>query len=86
MYQSSTSDLSIRTNISPDYFEVDSEPKKAWSGVIGAFFGTWFGQDVDRVRRPTVMLTVEGGVGNRQGILASLRYEYDLLKWVGTAT
>lgn len=57
----------------------DGRSHSAWSGVIGAFFGTWFGCDSKRVRRPTVMLTVEGGVGDRQGALVSLRYEYDVV-------
>jgi len=30
-------------------------------------------------RRPDLMLTVEGGVGNRQAVLVSLRYEHSLL-------
>lgn len=79
MYQTATSDLTVRTSLSPTPVKIESEAKEAWSGVVGAFVGTWFAKDPDHVRRPTIMLTVEGGVGNRQGVLVSLRYEYDLL-------
>jgi hypothetical protein len=77
MYQSSTKDLIIKPL---GNLEVESEPEDAWSGVIGAVFGVRFPQDSKNLRgqeRPTMLLTMEGGVGNRPGILVSLRYEYD---------
>jgi hypothetical protein len=84
MHQWSTKGL--RFNIGGGDVPVDAEPKDAWSGVIGAFVGTWFtryrpdepGDHTQHLRRPTAMLTVEGGVGNRYGVLVSLRFEYDL--------
>lgn len=79
MYQQSTQGLVVGGNA------VSSVARDAWSGVVGAFFGVRLvgGDDSLEQRRdllrPTLLLTVEGGVGNRQGVLASLRYEYDLL-------
>lgn len=78
MYQSSTRDLDLRFGGSP--VTVRSEPQGAWSGVIGAAFGLRVAEDkrTQRTeRRPTLMATIEGGVGNRQGVLVSLRYEFD---------
>jgi hypothetical protein len=56
---------------------VFAEPREAWSGVIGSYFGVVFANNPRHEERPTLLLTVEGGVGNRQGVLVSLRYEYD---------
>ena len=75
MYQSSTRDLSVP--LGGFNFAVQSEPRDAWSGVIGAFFGLRISRDPRAQLRPTLLATVEGGVGNRQGVLVSLRYEYD---------
>lgn len=78
MYQSSTTDLRIQ--IASTSVRVNTEPKELWSGVIGSYFGVVFADNPQHVLRPTLLLTVEGGVGNRQGVLASLRYEYDFFK------
>jgi hypothetical protein len=76
MYQSSTRDLMLHAR--GETIAVESEPKEAWSGVVGAFFGVRISQKPKAQLRPTLLATVEGGVGNRQGVLVSLRYEYDL--------
>lgn len=60
-------------------FPVSSEPENAWSGVIGVLFGVRIAEDPRDLKRPTLLATLEGGVGNRHGVLFSLRYEYDLL-------
>jgi len=74
-YQASTRELTVQYMSMP--LVVDAEPKDAWSGVIGSFLGVTFKQDE---RRPDLLLSVEGGVGNRQGALVSLRYEYDVFR------
>ena len=78
MYQWSTPDLKIPTR--SGVARVESVPENAWSGVVGAFFGLRLSDTMrdTELARPTVLATVEGGVGNRHGVLVSLRYEYDL--------
>lgn len=78
MYQASTRDLTIRAG--GNNIAVESAPRDDLSGVIGAFFGVRISQKPKAQLRPTLLATVEGGVGNRQGVLLSLRYEYDLLR------
>jgi hypothetical protein len=74
-YQSSTKDLTIRINSMP--LGVKAEPKEAWSGVIGSVFGVY----LEKQKRADVQMIVEGGVGNRQGVQVSLRYEHDFLEY-----
>lgn len=75
-YQASTEDQTIQVNSFS--VDVEVEPKRAWSGVIGSFFGVIFEKGE---RRPDLLLTLEGGVGNRQGVLLSLRYEHNLFQY-----
>lgn len=80
-YQNSTSGLSVSG------VHVSSEPTRDWSAVLGIAFGIRLvnadeENQLQRRRdllRPTLLATIEGGAGNREGILVSLRYEYDLL-------
>lgn len=70
-YQTSTEDLTVRAG--GMLVDLEAEPKDAWSGVIGAVFR----MNLTKQKRPELQLSVEGGVGNRQGIQLSLRYEHD---------
>jgi hypothetical protein len=72
-FQRPTRSLTVNGNA------VTSEPEDAWSGVVGALFGVRIAKDPRDLKRPTLLATVEGGVGNRHGVMFSLRYEYDLL-------
>jgi len=81
-YQNGTSRLLING------LAVSSEPTEAWSAVVGGFFGIRLvgddsaaGAEQRRIDllRPTLLATIEGGIGNLEGVLVSLRYEYDLL-------
>lgn len=87
MYQWTTRDQVARVYVEELKRRIDvpvsSEPKDAWSGVVGGFLGIRISKDPDEQDRPTLLLTVEGGVGNRQGVQVSLRYEYDLLARIG---
>ncbi len=78
-YQSVTRDL-LFSGFGPSPVLVQSSLKDSWSGVIGAFFGIRLSSDPKLEQRPTLLATVEGGVGNRQGVLITLRYEYDFLQ------
>lgn len=80
-YQNGTSALTVSG------LHVSSEPTRSWSAVLGIAFGIRLvNADEDNqlqrrrdLLRPTLLATIEGGAGNREGILLSLRYEYDLL-------
>lgn len=83
LYQSSTRNLTVR--FPGGDVDATQEPEEAWSGVIGAIFGMRISDDPAAQERPTLLFTLEGGVGNRQGVLVSLRYEYDFLNRAAAA-
>jgi hypothetical protein len=83
MYQQVTELQYALVPESPVPIPVETRPQDAWSGVVGAFLGMRISQNPGAQDRPTLLLTVEGGVGNRESVLVSLRYEYDLLAGLG---
>jgi hypothetical protein len=79
MYEALTEDLSVRTTMFGNV-NVHSAPENAWSGVIGTYVGLRIANEhPEDLPRPTVLLSIEGGVGNRESVLVSLRYEFDFL-------
>lgn len=77
MYQDSTRNLDVVFAGTP--LTIKAVPVSTWTGVVGGFLGVRFGEAPSTQKRPDVLVTLEGGIGNRTGVLLSLRYEYDLL-------